>query len=180
MNMKTNRTTISGFTLVELMVTILIATIVIIAMGGVLADAHRGYRKTYDRVYGDVTTQAYTSRITFDRICRKSSSEYKTNTGTNELYVYYYSAIDTTAAPIPDRYAHFYTTGGSLMVDQGPAVCSDPNNITLQAANISTPLAINVTSAVFLQPESNCVQMILTLDDGKHGLTVTCSSVRHN
>lgn len=177
--MKTNRTTRTAFTLVELMVTILIASVVIIAIGGVLAGAHRDYRKTYDRVYGDVTTQAYISRMTFDSICRKSSRYHKTTTGTNELYVYYYSAGNTTKPtddPIPDRYAHFYTTGGSLMVDQGPLV-----SLTPQTADSSIELAENVTSAVFLQPESsNSIQMILTLDDGKQGITVTCSSVRHN
>ena len=180
--MKTNSPTRLAFTMIELMVTILIVGVVIIAISGVLADAHRGYRETYERVYGDVTTQAYTSRITFDRICRKSSNSYNTNTGTDELYVYYYSAIDTTNAPIPDRYAHFYTNNaGSLMLDQGPANISGPNDIVLQTANSSQALAINVTSAEFLQTEaSNCTQMILTLDDGKQGLTVTCSSVRHN
>lgn len=176
--MKTNMTTRTAFTLVELMVTILIASIVIIAIGGVLAGAHRDYRQTYDRVYGDVTTQAYISRITFDSICRKSSRYHKTITGTNELYAYYYSVgniTKPTADPIPDRYAHFYTAEGSLMVDQGPLV-----SLTPQAADSSIELAENVTSAVFLQPESNSIQMILTLYDGKQGLTVTCSSVRHN
>lgn len=185
--MKTDRKTVPAFTLIEMMVTILIASIVVIAISGVLASAHRDYRKTYDRVYGDVITQAYTSRIIFDRVCRKSSRYYKnTTTDTDELYVYYFSPDNDTKPtqePIPDRYAYFYTTGGSLMLDQGSAVVNGPNDITLQAPDRSEMLAVNVKApgAVFLQPEmSNSIQMILTLDDGEQGLTVTSSSVRHN
>lgn len=185
--MRMNGISKSGFTLVELMVTVLIASVVLISIGAALVDAHRGYRTTFDRVYGDVTTQAYTSRINFDRICRKSSWYYVNTDGTgqwkDELYVHYYSDGNTTKAtadPVPDRYAHFYTTEGNVLkMDQGPYDASSMS--PYGTADSTEDLAVNATIAKFCQPpSSNSIQMILTLDDGRQGLTVTCSSVRHN
>lgn len=181
---KKSRTCISAFTLVELMVTILIASIAMLAIGNVLVGAHRGYQQTWERVYHEVVTQAYTSRLAFDRICRKSSRyyEHENPTSINELYVYYYSDDNPTKReddPVPDRYAHFYTVGNILKVDYGD----------YDALNISTPhaavdgweeLANNAFATFFRSESGNVVQMVLTLDDGEQGLTVTCSSLLHN
>lgn len=181
---KNSRTSISAFTLVELMVTVLIASIAMLAIGNVLVDAHRGYRRSWERVYHEVVTQAYTSRLAFDKICRKSSRyyEHENPTSINELYVYYFSVDNPTKQeddPVPDRYAHFYTADNILKVDYGG----------YDALNISTPhaavdgskeLANNASATFFLSESGNVAQMVLTIDDGKQGLTVTCSSLLHN
>ena len=176
-----------GFTLIELMVTILIASIVLLGAGIVLVDAHKGYNDMYSRIYGSVVTEAYISRITFDRVCRKASMSYRdaaTEGDTSQQVVYYYSPSNITmadATPIPDRYSRFYTNGGSLLLDDGPAILVG-EDLTMGAVSNTITVANNVTSAVFLELsiDNPSLQMILTLDDGSDSLTVTCSSVRHN
>ena len=75
--MKTDLKSRAGFTLVELMVTIVIASIVLLGIGYVLVDAHRGYNKMFTRVHGDIVNQAHEARVIFDKICRQSSRFYK-------------------------------------------------------------------------------------------------------
>ena len=61
-----------GFTLIELMMTILIVAIAILAISGVIAGAHKDYAAMFKRVHGQITTDAYTSRLRFEFYCRKS------------------------------------------------------------------------------------------------------------
>ena len=175
--MKNNRTNRAGFTLIELMITILIASIVMLGIAGVMADAHRGYRKMYERIHGDVVTQAYTARLKFDAVCRKSS-RYHIAYAPQEVTVLLYSDNLNPGAD-PDRYARFYPQDNSyptaLMLDTGTY-----NPGTGATTNTGTEtVATNVEELKF-SVDGKSVQMTLTLDDGEHGLTVTCSSVRHN
>ena len=71
MRLKTKKT--KGFTLVELMITALAAVIVIAGAGIILIDSQRGWNKMYNRVHGDVTTDAYVARRAFDTAVRKST-----------------------------------------------------------------------------------------------------------
>jgi len=184
------KTKYRGFTMIEVMLVVLISSIALLATASVLADAHRGFNKMYIRVHGDIVNQAHEARVIFDRICRKSSRSYKdTSTGTDEVYVYYFSTdsnpTKATFSPMPDRFARFYTQGTDLKVDYGSLtrdVAAD--TVTRQDAETSITIANSVSNAIFLQPDTSTsvVQMILTLHDTElnQGLTVTCSSVRHN
>ena len=83
----------SGFTLTELVVTTLIALIVVLAMGTVIADGVRGWHRTYDRVYSDVRDDSFIARKTFDRIIRNAARHlYLADDAETWIEVYYYSA----------------------------------------------------------------------------------------
>ena len=164
-----------GFTLIELMVTILIASIVVLGVASVMADAHRGYNRMYQRIHGNVITEAYTARMRFDAICRKASSGgVSLDTSIPMLEVYYYSVpnVHGDADLLPDLYAQFYLNGTSLMLARGDIV---------SGAVIATEvLATNVTELKFSADSGRSVQMVMTLDDGRDSITVTCGSMRHN
>lgn len=161
-----------GFTLTELMMATVIAAIVILGMGTVLVDSHRGWSRTYNRVYGDVVTDGYVARKTFDAVVRKSSIK-RELLGDGMVEVYYYNDPETSTRI--DRYARFYTADEKLLVDYGE-LDTDGNP---QGYPHTVTLARNVESASF-SIAGNCVRMTLRLDNGSEALTVMSSAIRHN
>jgi hypothetical protein len=98
-------------TLVELMITVLAVTILIVGISGILAAGHKNYNTMFERVNSDVVRNAYEARRIFDRIVRKSIIEYvEINEARDDLTVFYYSdPNDMMLDTFPDRYARFYT-----------------------------------------------------------------------
>jgi hypothetical protein len=137
-----------------------------------VADSHRGWNKTYNRVYGDVIADGYVAQKTFDAVVRKSSIK-REFLGDGEVELYYYSDIEN---PISlDRYARFYIADEQLLVDYGGL---DEGGIP-QDSSTTVTLAHNVQAAQFTLAGTS-VQMILSLDDGSQSLTVASTAVRHN
>lgn len=166
-----------AFTLMELLQALVMSAIIILAIGVLLYDSQKGWNTMYERVYGDVTVEAYAARKAFDAVCRKASvNRYDLGTSNEFLEVYYYQEGSTSS--MPDRYARFYTVGNQLMVEHGDlqegTYTPDPS-----IESIVVKLAENVTTAKFFVA-GTCVQMIAILDDGDHTATITTSAVRHN
>ena len=158
-----------GFTLIELAVTVVISTIVIIGIGVVLADSQRSWNKMYNRVYSDVATDGYVARKMFDAVIRKASREkLLVDEDGNWLEVYYYADGSST---VIDRYARFYETGGQLNIEYGKL---DPREILT-----TQTVCENVSDCVF-KGAGRSAQMILTLDNGSQTVTVASSAVMHN
>jgi prepilin-type N-terminal cleavage/methylation domain-containing protein len=163
-----------GFTLVELMVTMISAAVLMLAITNVLADNQKSFNQTYERVHGAVVQDAYVARRIFEQLARKSSVR-KCLVGTSNEYaeVYYYSS---NTAPNLDRYAKFYLSGTNLMVERGqinPATFAHEGTATTQT------IAKNVTSAYFSQTRP-CLHMHILINDGKQSLPVTVTAMRHN
>ncbi len=165
-----------AFTLVELMVTILIASIVFLGVGVLMVDSIKGYNKLYDRRNKGIVQDAYAARLTFDRIVRRASTKRYT-LGLTSVEVYYYGSppvLPDGTDPL-DRYAKIYESGGNLYVEYG-----NYDDATHDTAATNTSLvAENVADAKF-SVEGARVSMVLELDDGKRTMTVMSSAVRHN
>jgi len=162
-----------AFTLIEIMITMALATIVIFSTGALLLESQKGWSVMYNRVYGGVVDGAYVARKTFDAVVRKSSIKGE-RLGDDEVEVYYYADPDTST--LLDRYARFYVTGeNEFLVDYGE-LDADGNP---QEPTSTVTLAHNVVAASF-SVAGACVQMTLKLDDGSESLTVMSSPVRHN
>lgn len=161
-----------GFTLTELTATIALAAIAILAMGAVLVDSQRGWQRTFSRVFGDVVTDGYVARKTFDAIVRKSSYT-RERIDDDWVEVYYYNDPDTSVRL--DRYAKFYKSGDKLFVDYGNLDAS--GNPTGHPSAVT--LARNVQDADFSLAGTS-IQMVLQLDNGDQQLTVLTAAVRHN
>lgn len=166
--MKTNK---RATTLIELMITVAIVTMVILAVGVALVDTQRGWNKMYNRVYGPVATDSYAVKKGFDRIVRKSSQK-RYILGTNNLTVFYYDSLNSTTL---DRYANFRRAGTNLFADEGPVDGAG----AIQQPDTTMLLARHVT-AVGFAVDAAVAKMILELDDGGENVTVSCSAVRHN
>src|SRR5512135_690841 len=110
----------SGFTLIELMVTVIAAIIVLIGISTMIAAGHRNFNTMYRRTTSDVVRNAYEARIIFDRIVRKSVFERADLASSENLVVYYYSdPANMSLSVFPDRYAMFYKDGSVLRLQEG-------------------------------------------------------------
>ena len=73
----------------------------------------------------------------------------------------------------PDMFAEFSLNGTNLILTSGPK----PKG----TADVQETIAANVTELKFSAPlDGKSVQMVLTLVDNNHSLTVTCGSIMHN
>jgi len=162
---KKKLTSRGGFTLTELVITIMISTIVILAVGVILADSQRGWNTMYNRIYSDVVTDSDVARKAFDAVVREAGEGVSDG---SSLEVHYYADANSTAF---DRYARFYGAGGQLNVEHGTL---NPKQ-TLSTRSICG----NVKKCVF-KVSGKSVQMILTLDDSLQTVTVVASSYMHN
>jgi len=158
-----------GFTLIELLIAIVISSIVILGIGGVLVDSHRGWQRMYSRTFSDVKEEGKVARLMFDAVIRKASG---TNIQLGEdndwVEVQYY---DSAASENLDRYARFSKVDDELQVEYGTL---DP-----KAATSEQTVCANVASCVFMHAGSS-VQMILSLDNDSEHTTILTSALPHN
>jgi hypothetical protein len=189
----------SGLTLIELMITVLIATLVVAGIGVVMIDTIKAFPKMYERTTGNYQRQdatsgagvipdAYVARATFDSVCRKASKYYnKALSGTNDwVTVYYYSSLSPTLTA-PDKCAKFIfdNTKKTLTISNGTAKPPYDGTTDILPAN-ATLLASYVTNARF-DIQGNSVIMAMTIDNStdtaarqKLQMTVTCAAEMHD
>jgi Tfp pilus assembly protein PilV len=158
-----------GLTVIELMIVTIFLGIMVLALGIVLADSHRGWHTMYNRVYSDVVTEGHVARRTFDSVVRKASTDHISMdpAGAWVEVQYYQDSLSTEL----DRYARFYVIEGQLKVEHGNL---DPGDVLS-----TTTICSNVTSCTFSRAGKS-VQMVLKLDNGSETATVMSSAVAHN
>lgn len=159
----------SGLTLIELLVTMLLCSILLISLSIVMLESQRGWRRAYDQIYGGPASDAMVAKTTFEFIVRKATRlQYQIDTP-EELRVFYYS--DWLNSANLDRYSRFYCQDGNLYVEHG------------QLGNMNSPstilLASNVSQTVF-RAWPGALQMLLTIDNSPKPLTVAATAVMHN
>jgi prepilin-type N-terminal cleavage/methylation domain-containing protein len=160
---------VRGFTLVELMITMVIMLIVGLAIGVVIVDGQTGWNTMYDRLNSDVVTDGYVARKKFDNVMRSASRQQSLLAADGSwIEVYYYAS---PASTVVDRYARFYTADGDLNFEYGQL---DPRS-TLGVETVCE----NVTACTFEQAGTS-IQMILTLDNETQTNTIISSAVTHN
>jgi hypothetical protein len=167
--LKKRTTNPKGFMFVELIIATVVAAIVLLGIGAVVADSQRGWNKMYNRIYSDVVTDGLIARRTFDRIIRQSS---RNNILLDDMgswvEVRYYQDSDST---VLDRYARFYVAGSELKVEYGNL---DPGEV------LSTQTVCSNVSSCGFRTAGTSVQMVLRLDNGSEAATVMASAVAHN
>jgi hypothetical protein len=159
-----------GFTLTELGAVLLLAPIVMLSMGLVLADSQRGWNQMYESVNNGLEVNGHVARRAFDAIVRKSSVNGE-SFDVNEVEVHYHS--DPVNSIDLDRYARFYKAGTELRVEHGQL---DSNGNPADA--IHTVTLCDDVGAVNFSKNGASIQMVLRLDDGSKSHTVMTSAMR--
>ncbi|AQT69585.1 hypothetical protein STSP2_02778 [Anaerohalosphaera lusitana] len=166
-----------AFTLVELAVTSVLSTIVVLSAMVMMVDQTRGWHDIYSKVHGDVAVDSTFSRRVFERTCRKATERRaEINEDGNELIVFYFSESAPNDASWPDRYARFHISNDELMLVEGDLTAGE---WIRQAADSHRVLARNVSELNFAA-RNNAIQMNLKLDDGENFSSMVCSASRHN
>lgn len=159
-----------GFTLTEVGAVLVLAPIVMLSMGLVLADSQKGWNQLYNRLNNGLEVNGYVARRAFDAIVRKSSINSE-NFDVNEVEVYYHN--DPVNSTDLDRYARFYKAGTELRVEHGQL---DSNGNPADA--IHTVTICDDVEAVDFSKNGASIQMVLRLDDGSESYTVMTSAMR--
>ena len=158
-----------GFTLVELMITMVIMLVVGLAIGVVIVDGQTGWNTMYDRLNSDVVTDGYVARKKFDSVMRSASRGQLLVAGDGSwIEVYSYTNPSST---VVDRYSRFYVSDGDLNLEYGQI---EPRS-TLSVDTVCE----NVTACTFKQAGTS-TQMTITLDNGTQTNTIVSSAVTHN
>ena len=163
--------TISGFTLTELMVTIVIAVIFFLAAAATLVDSQRAWGNLYGKVHSGVASDSFVVKKSLDVVVRKASSgpfSCLVDDDGQWVEVQYYVNDDSTT---PDHYAKFYVAGDELIKETG--------TISPQEALSSETVCSNVSDCTF-KKSGKSVRMILRLDDDSEQSAVITSSVMNN
>ncbi len=155
----------SGLSLIEVVVTTVVALIVIFGIGIYVVDMQRGYGRMYGRVHGMVA-DAHVAQRAFESIVRKSAQHYAVSNEGRIMDADYWERTSTQI--LPDCHARFYVSGEQLMLESGPT--GNP---------VTQCLCLNVSDCMFYMTGSS-VQMVLTLDDGGKSVRVISSAVQHN
>lgn len=161
-----------GLTLTELAITILIASIVVMATGVIMLDSHRGWLDSYAKIHGGAANDAAMAQVAFDKIVRKSSRAKYVLGGLDDLTVYYYE--DWLNSKYLDRYARFFRSGADFYIEHG-TVAEDDSTIELS----DVQLCSTVTDAEF-KPTNGGIEMKLVLNDGRETTTLLTTAILHN
>jgi competence protein ComGC len=185
-----------GFTLIEVMITIIAAIILLIGITGILAAGHKNFKTMFRRTSQGVVPDAYAARRAFELIVRKSSikrldpSTVYSNPS-NQIYVYYYSDPSfIVEGSIPDKYAHFYLSNRQFILDTGSVTGNFgaiPPNLPSLAQESRLILANNINSVAFTE-SNHSIQMVLMLDNetgssdplGTLRMTLIATAIQHN
>lgn len=159
----------SGLTLIELLVTMLLCSILLISLSIVMLESQRGWRHAYNQINGGPASDAMVAKTTFEFIVRKATRLQYQIDAPDDMRVFYYS--DWLNSADLDRYSRFYCQDGNLYVEHG------------QLGNMNSPsavlLATDVSKAVF-RAWPGALQMILTINNSPKPLTVAATAVMHN
>ncbi|MHC4743847.1 MAG: hypothetical protein ACYS8Z_18175, partial [Planctomycetota bacterium] len=163
----------AGLSLTELIAAVAMATIVMLAVGTVIADSVRGWQTMYHRVYSDVRDAGFVARRKFDGVIRNATRfKYQIDPAETWLEVYYHS---NSTVSIVDRYARFYSANETLLIERGTW-----DDATGTKSALATEVVCeNVASCIF-KADGRSAQMILMLDNGTQSVEVVTSAVMHN
>ena len=159
----------SAFTLIELVITVLLASLIMLGLGVMMYDNQLGWNKMYNRLYSDIAIDGQVAQKTFDSVVRKSSkANFNIDPAGEWVELAYYS--DNAVSSI-DRYARFYQMGSDLYIEEG--------TINPRAVIETRKISSDVSTCRFLNFGVS-VQMIMTLDNGSEKVEVLSTAVMHN
>jgi prepilin-type N-terminal cleavage/methylation domain-containing protein len=155
-----------GFTLVELMMTALISSIIVLGIGILLADSLRGWRVMYERLHSPEADNTYAVRRMFDRVIRQAISQNAEVTITDagdSVTAYYYNSKYSIYA---DREVKLTWTSNDKILT---LTCSivNPDKTTTK---FSEEKIKNVSYCFFKSSNppparTHSIQMLLTIDN---------------
>jgi hypothetical protein len=156
-----------GFTLLEMAISMLAASVLILATGAFLADYQRAFNDTYDRAYSSNEGADMAARTAFYQTVRQAAASGAASVASDGswLEVQYYSQPGSSSL---DRSARFYLSGQDLVLER-----TDLD--TDQSLGVQTVCGTVASLAFALTGDS--ARMFLELDDGSSTRAINASAV---
>ena len=168
-----------GFTLIELMVTMLIALLVFAGIGAAMVDSIKAFPKMYERTEGTLIGDAYSARYAFDRVCRKASRMVASpalKDSDQSVEVYYY---DPDTSGTPNKYAWIKRENSSLVIESGD-YDSASGTKSGTPSNEIVATTVDANNPPLFDVQGSSVVMVLKLKQGNQTMMVVSSAVRHS
>lgn len=162
--------------MVEMVISLSIVSVFILAIGNVIADSYSVWNNIYDYSFGNVSQGILNTQASFNKMCRKASlrdvtiSEDKTS-----IRLYYFSDY-INPSYFPDMHAKYYLDGTTLKLEI--AEINQPSK-GVKRTVATQVLSENVTYLSFTE-QSLSIQMCMRVNDGRRQQTFTWAAVRHN
>ena len=157
-----------GFTLIEIVISLLAASVLMLATGVFLADNQRAFNNTYSHAHSAATDDDRAVRLVFQKTVRQACSAGGMATVAADgswLRVQYYSQPGTGS---PDRLARFYLSEQNLMLEE-----TDLDT----GQSLATQTVCRTVNSVAFALTGSSAQMFLKLNDGALTRTVNASAV---
>lgn len=165
----------AGLTLLELLMGSIVALLLFICVGILMADSQKNYERIFSRVAGDRTTDGQAAIQAFDSLCRQASRRRCLLSVSEEmLEVYLYSDPQVS---FPDRFACFYASGTDLLLEQGAL---QPGTWARGGGATETIVLARELEEVRFRKEGEALQMFLTFQNPQNPGMVVCSSIRQS
>jgi len=155
-----------GFTLIEMAVSMLAGSVLILVTGAFLADYQRAFNDTYDYAYSSAQEADMAARTVFYQTVRQAASTGAASVASDGswLEVQYYTQPESSSL---DRSARFYLSEQDLLLER-----TDPD--TGQSLSVQT--VCGTVSSVRFALTGNSARMFLELDDGSSTRVVNASA----
>lgn len=166
----------SGFTMIEMMISLVIVSILVLVVGSVVSDSYGNWNDMYERVFGVQANNIVKVQRDFNATCRKATlRNVYLSTDKRTLIVYYFSS-HINPPYWPDRYVQYYLDGTNFKVEYG-----ELNFATLTKKN-STRTDILCDNVQYLNfaVQSLSVQLCMTTNNNGSLRTFAWAAVRHN
>lgn len=158
-----------GFTLIELAITLAMATVSMLALSAVFSDSQKSWNTTYQRAYSGVVTESHVARKAFDATIRRAICDRYTLDDYGQWVEVYYFATDASLKA--DRYARLYASEGTFYLKYG--ILSPKETLG------TLPICQNVTACSF-SGAGRCIRMSLTLSKNGRSATLLASATPQN
>ena len=165
-----------GFTLIEMVTSLMVISVIVLALGNLVRDSHRLWGDMYETAFGQSSQDIIVTQRAFNKICRKSSLRDIFLGADKDAMRLYYFSDPSNPSYWPDRYALFYLDGTDFKVEDGTLYFG--TLIKEQALHTRT-LCSNVEYLQF-SIQGLSVQVCLTLNDNGSEKTFAWAAVRHN
>jgi len=159
-----------GLTIIELLITVVMAGIVILGIGAVLVHTQRNWENIYEQVNGETTSDAYVAKRAFESVIRSSSVSLRPPAlSENGNFIEFYLYENLWSNNI-DSYARFYVENGELMLMCGRL--DDPEYKEVAGAEAGSIKVSNDTKDAFFNASTSLVGSMPEETDG-NGQTIS-------
>ncbi len=165
-----------GFTMMEVVSSLAVLSVVILAISSIMADSHSLWGRLHDSVFGQMSNDIISTQRAFNNTCRKATLRTMFISNDKETVCVYYFSNHLNPPYWPDRYAMFYLDGTELKVQHGTLHFAS----LAQSQILYTETLCRNVDALQFSSQGLSVQVCMTVKDGNKQKIFTWAAVRHN